>query len=320
MHKRIGQFLSFAVMGIGCLVLLGWYWDIPLLKTGLPGGLSSMKANTALAFLLAGISLSISQFPRITRQQYRIAQGMALLVILLGLLTIGQYVFQTNMGIDEWLFQDLTPEITTVFPGRMGFNTALNFILMGMALWLVGNKKNLSIGLAQFFSSVAAIISLLALLGHLFEVGVLATLIPYSTTQAIHTAVAFLLLYGGILLTNPEAGLMEIITSPFSGGLMVRWLIPWVILFPLALNFLVLQGYDFGWYDLKAAYGIEATFTIVCFSGIICANGYFLNKIEGDRAKANQILQQTQKHFQQAVEASELGTWQWNLSTGNFML
>jgi PAS domain-containing protein len=253
MNKRIGQFLSLLVIGIGGLVLLGWYWDIPLLKTGLTSSLATMKANTA-------------------------------------------------------------------FPGRMGFNTALNFVLMGMALWWLGNPTTLGIYLAQFFSSVAAIISLLALLGHLFEVGVMATLIAYSNTQPIHTALAFLLLYGGILLTNPAAGLMAIITSPFIGGLMVRWLIPWVILFPIMLNFLVLEGYDFGWYDLKAAYGIEATFTIVSFLLIVCWNGYLLNKIEISRTEANQTLQETQQHFKQAVEAAELGTWQWDLITGSLTL
>jgi len=320
MNKRIGQFLSFLVMAIGGLVLLGWYWDIPLLKTGFPGSISTMKANTALAFLFAGISLRILQYQRITRLQYRIGQGLALLVSLLGVVNIIQYYFKINLGIDEWLFQDVNPAITTTFPGRMGVNTALNFVLMGMALWSVGNKTNRGIWLAQFFSSVAAIISLLALLGHLFNVGVLATLIAYSTTQAIHTALAFLLLYGGILLTNPEAGLMEIIVSPFIGGLMARWLIPWVIVFPLVLNFLVLQGYDFGWYDLKAAYGIQVTFTIGSFLVIVCWNGYWLNQIERDRTEANQSLQQTQQHFKQAVEAAELGTWQWDLITGSLIL
>jgi PAS domain S-box-containing protein len=320
MNQRIGQFFSIFVIGLGCLVLLGWYGDIPLLKSGFPGNPSTMKANTALGFLVAGISLRILQYQRISRWQYRIAQGMALLVMLLGLFTLSEYYFHTNLGIDEWLFQDVNPEITTVFAGRMGFNTALNFVLMGMALWWMAKKTTRSIWLAQFFSSVTAVISLLALMGHLFEVGFLATLLPDSTTQSIHTGLAFLMLYGGLLLTNPEAGLMQVITSPFIGGLMVRWLIPWVILFPLVLNFLVLQGYVFGWYDLKAAYGIEATFTIVCFLVIVGWNGYLLNKIERDRAKANQTLQETQQHFQQAVEAAELGTWQWDLITGKVIL
>src|SRR6478672_8889391 len=56
MNKRISQMASLLVIAIGCLVLLGWQFDIPLLKSGFPGMTSTMKANTALCFLLAGVS------------------------------------------------------------------------------------------------------------------------------------------------------------------------------------------------------------------------------------------------------------------------
>ena len=97
MNQRIGQIFSIFVIGLGCLVLLGWYGDIPLLKSGFSGSPSTMKANTALGFLVAGISLRILQSQRITRLQYRIAQGMALLVMLLGLFTLSQYYFGSSV-------------------------------------------------------------------------------------------------------------------------------------------------------------------------------------------------------------------------------
>jgi hypothetical protein len=91
MNKQICHFLSIFVIGMGCLVLLGWQLDNPLLKTGFPGSPSTMKVNTALCFVLAGISLRLVQSQHITRLRYRIAQGTALLVITIGLLTLSQY-------------------------------------------------------------------------------------------------------------------------------------------------------------------------------------------------------------------------------------
>ncbi|ACK65411.1 PAS/PAC sensor hybrid histidine kinase [Rippkaea orientalis PCC 8801] len=319
MNQKIRHFLSLFVIAIGCLVLLGWQIDNPLLKSGFPGSPSTMKANTALCFILAGLSLRLLQSPRITKLRHQIAQGTALLVLIIGLLTLIQYGFNWNLGIDQWLFQDVT-SLVNPYPGRMGVNTALNFVLMGMALLWLGKNTTQSIWLAHIFSSIAAIISLLSLFGHLFSVTVLATLIIFSTTQALHTALTFLILYSGLLLTTPEQGLMEVLTSPLIGGVVSRWLIPWAIIFPLVLDRLALQGFYLGWYDLKAAYGIQATFTIVSFLLMIWWAAYLLNKIERDRTSTNTALKQTQYQFQQAIEAANLGTWQWNLLNNNVIL
>jgi hypothetical protein len=47
-------------MFVGSLVLVGWTLDIATLKSVAPGFVT-MKANTALAFLLAGVSLWLLQ-------------------------------------------------------------------------------------------------------------------------------------------------------------------------------------------------------------------------------------------------------------------
>ncbi|WP_013322602.1 PAS domain S-box protein [Gloeothece verrucosa] len=319
MSKRNCQAASLFVIGMGCLVLLGWYGNIPLLKSGLPGNSSTMKVNSAFCFLLLGVSLRLLQGRRIRRLGYRIAQTTALLVVMIGLLTLSEYFFNRDLGIDQLFFRDVG-SVNTFYPGRMGVNTAINFILMGIALlWLRRNQPQ-EIWLAQIFSSVAAIISLLALLGHLFGVSVLAELIMYTTTQAPHTALTFLVLYGGILWAQPEQGLMQVITSPFIGGLMARQLIPGVIILPLILNGFALQGTKMGWYDLKAAFGIQITLTIVFFFALVWWNAYLLNKIESDRTLVQKALNQSQQQFQQAVEAANLGTWHWDVVTGKVIL
>jgi PAS domain S-box-containing protein len=319
MNKRISHFASIILITLGGLVLLGWIGDIPLLKNGFPGSYSTMKANTALGFLLTGIALKFLQTERHNRWQ-KLLEKLASLLVLIGVLTVSEYIFQINLGLDQWLFKDENPSLNTVYPVRMGINTALNFLFMGIALLWSAKKTNSSIWVAQIFSSLAAIISLLSLFGHLFEVKVLATLIAYSTTQAIHTALGFLILYVGILFTNPEQGLMKVITSRLMGGFMARRLILWLILFTLILNWLVLKGYEFDWYDLRSAYGIQATFTIIFLLIIVWWNAYLLNRIERDRHLADQKLIESQQQFKQAIEAAELGTWQWDLITGKVFL
>ncbi|MEG4453303.1 PAS domain S-box protein [Microcoleus sp. N9_A1] len=284
MNKRISEMASLLVIAIGCLVLLGWQFDISLLKSGFPGMSSSMKANTALCFLLAGVSLRLLQYQR-TRLDDRIAQGMAGFIIIIGMLTLSEYIFGWKLGIDEWLFRDFVSSATPE-PGRMGVHTALNFVLMGVGLLLLGQNSQRDTWLAQIFSSVAALISLLALFTHLFNVDILERLVTITTTQPLNTIATFFILYGGILLLRPKEGLMQVVTSPLVGGVMVRLLLPWAITFPVTLNWLTLQGQNLGWYNANFGHTLRSTVMVFSFSTLILGTARFLNQIDYKRQQA----------------------------------
>ncbi|MEG4351274.1 PAS domain S-box protein [Microcoleus sp. LAD1_D3] len=288
MNKRISQMASLLVIAIGCLVLLGWQFDIWLLKSGFPGMTSTMKANTALCFLLAGVSLRLLQYQR-TRLHNRIAQGMAGFIIIIGVLTLSQYIFGWKLGIDEWLFRDFVSSATP-YPGRMGVNTALNFVLMGLALLLLGQNSQRDTWLAQIFSSVAALISLLALFAHLFNVDILEGLVTIRTTQPLDTIVTFFILYGGILWLRPKEGLMQVVTSPLVGGVMVRWLLPWGTIFPVTVNWFTLQGQNLGWYNANFGYTLRSTVMVFTFSILILGTARFLNQIDYKRQQAEKEI------------------------------
>ncbi|MEG4805729.1 PAS domain S-box protein [Microcoleus sp. ARI1-B5] len=284
MNKCISQKASLLVIAIGCLVLLGWQFDISLLKSGFPGMTSTMKANTAICFLLAGVSLRLLQYQR-TPLHNRIAQGMAGFIIIIGLLTLSQYIFGWKLGIDEWLFRDFVSSATP-YPGRMAVSTALNFVLMGLALLLLGQNSQRDIWLAQIFSSVAALISLLALFGHLFNVDLLERLVTITTTQPVNAIVTFFILYGGILLLRPNEGLMQVVTSRLVGGVMVRWLLPWGTIFPVTVNWFTLQGQKLGWYNANFGYTLRSTVMVFTFSILILGTARFLNQIDYQRQQA----------------------------------
>ncbi|MEG4990008.1 PAS domain S-box protein [Microcoleus sp. BR0-C5] len=284
MNKPISHMASILVIAIGCLVLLGWQFDISLLKSGFPGMTSTMKANTAICFLLAGVSLRLLQYQR-TRLHNRMAQGMAGLIIIIGMLTLSQYIFGWKLGIDQWLFRDFVSS-PTPYPGRMGINTALNFVLMGLALLLLGQNSQRDTWLAQIFSSVAALISLLALFAHLFNVDILERLVTITTTQSLNTSATFFILYGGILWLRPKEGLMQVVTSRLVGGVMVRSLLPWAMIFPVTLNWLTLQGQNLGWYNANFGYTLRSTVMVVTFSILILGTARFLNQIDYKRQQA----------------------------------
>ena len=64
--RRFSQFTSGAAILVGSAVLVGWLCDVPALKSILPIWVT-MKANTALAFVLAGVALWMTRPEQIGR-------------------------------------------------------------------------------------------------------------------------------------------------------------------------------------------------------------------------------------------------------------
>jgi hypothetical protein len=71
----------------------------------------------------------------------RISNGCAIAISTIGLFTLCEYIFGWNFGIDELLVRDLVTNIASD-SGQMGTNTAVNFSLLGISLWLVNEAQS----------------------------------------------------------------------------------------------------------------------------------------------------------------------------------
>ena len=116
---------------LGLTVLVGWYTHNETLLHIVPAFVA-MAYNTSLGFLLCGLSLMASALPA-ARPARAVALVSALLAGLLGLLTLAEYVFQADFGIDQLLMHSYTRASVT-HPGRMSFSTALCFVLTALPL------------------------------------------------------------------------------------------------------------------------------------------------------------------------------------------
>jgi hypothetical protein len=240
--QRVARISSGIAILVGCLVLVGWTLDIAVLKSVLPGS-ATMKANTALCFILAGVSLGLRSRTRSRAFTTQLASGCAIAISTIGGLTLCQYCFGWDLGIDQFLVQDTPISPATPYPGRMGDNTALNFVLIGFALWLTGRRIRYSTAIAQTAAICAIAIALLALVGYAYQVEVFYRFIFYSSSMAIHTALSFLIVGSGTLALRPERGLLKPLMQPLMGSLTAQRLMPLAIAVPLVLGWVVLQGF-----------------------------------------------------------------------------
>ena len=299
--KITSQAASTLVIVVGCLVLFGWIRDIPTLKSVLPG-LATMKANTAIAFILSGASLWLLQKKKQTNQRsHKFAQLGGFIVAVLGVLTLSQYLFGWNLGIDQLLFQEIPGAVSTSHPGRMAPNSALNFILLGLALVLLGQKTRRAYWYAQLLTLIATLVSWQPLLGYTYGFSFLSG-IAFYTQMALHTVLTFIVLCFGILFVRPRQGLMRLVTSDSTGGFIARRLLVAAIAIPSVVGYLIAQGYQGKLYNTPFGLSLLVMVNIVFFTVLIWQNAQTLDRIDRDRQQASSALEKLASELEQRVE------------------
>ena len=188
--------LAFALVPalVGASVMLGWIFDVNALQTVLPG-MASMKFNTALGFLLAGVGLAMSQeglAPAALRQS--LASFVAIVVVLLGAVTLAEYASGVSLRLDQALIADRHTNLypASLYPGRMSPATAVCFVFVGAAVLLIANiafanaqRARQLASLAHGLALVPAVAGYLTLAGYAYDVQGFYTLDPSSRWPCI---------------------------------------------------------------------------------------------------------------------------------------
>ena len=302
--KAFPRFAGAAAIVAGSIVIVGWILDVQVLKS-LHSSLVSMKANAALAFMLAGISLLLHSSPGTGKLRIA-ARFLASLVLLVGVITVAEYAFKWDAGIDRLLFDEPEGTIGTLSPGRMAFNSAINFCFFGLALLTLRRRGRWGDGLAQVLALVVGLLGLLGLMAHMYGLSGSSGYAVY-TRMALHTAVTFILLSTGFICLQPDVGIMAVIRGEASGGFMARRLMLAAIGIPLGLGWLVAQGEMIGLYGPQFGDVIDATAYIGIFMFLVWTIGRSMNALDSERKSAAEALRQTEAHYRLMVEhASDL--------------
>jgi PAS domain S-box-containing protein len=287
--RQLSQVAAVAVMGAGVSVLFGWWRDIDFLKSVIPGT-NSMKVNTAVCFVLAGLSLWLLRHEgegliRSDRRG-RLGQALALIVILIAGLSLSQDLLGWNLGIDELVIHDPS---TIGVPGRIAARTSLAFILLGITLLLLDVRTAKGAWPAQLPAALGGWIGFGGVVGHAYSAVPLFRLGSLSV-MAANTSVALVFLAVGILLARPQRGMTRILTREGPGGSLARWLLPAAVLVPFAFGWLRLAGQSAGLYDTGMGTALYALVMIAILTGLIYRSAVVLDRLAEQRQKAEDEL------------------------------
>lgn len=179
-------YVAFTVILVSFFVLVGWVLDVPFLQTIFPT-LVTMKFNTALCFLLTGVSLLFHN-----NAKYNSVTSLLLFFVFsIIVLTLFEYFFSINLGIDQFFVNDLKNPVKNAAPGRMSSQTAILFLILTIVLFFIRfRRSHRFIELALFFAILNSVAGFLGFAFHTNEANYIPT---FSQISLITVSLFFLL-------------------------------------------------------------------------------------------------------------------------------
>lgn len=184
-------------------VIIGWIFDITLLKSILPGFVT-MKFSTALAFLISSIILlGISQIFGQLELKNKITIFCS--IILFGFMS---YILITsivgiNSIIENLIIKEASGAVMTTRPGLPSTATMINFVLIALSgLFAFSVYKN---KILKLFGIAISILGISSILGYILDKPALYFYFKgVSSAMALHTAILFVLIGIAIYLLAKE--------------------------------------------------------------------------------------------------------------------
>ncbi len=274
---------------LAVLVLVGLAFDLRELQSLIPGK-AGIKANSALAMLLASVALLL--------RNHRVSHFLSIAVFLIGALTLSEYLWGRNLGIDEFLLRDTN---YIFYPGRMSPYTSFGYVLFGSSLLPMNSRHRVLRLLSRALGLLTGALGALAIVSHAYDTHVMNLLRPHSNVS-VPTALGFLIGAVGVQYATPSEGIVRLFHADNAGGVMLRRLLPAGTLLTLLLGYAVR--------DAQIHYHWESGFSLAVVSlavGASLITGIVLTAVHLERQDLSR--RESESRFMSAAKAAPVMIW-----------
>jgi signal transduction histidine kinase len=299
-RAAILPFVAAGGLALSMAVLVGWWADIAALKTGLTG-FTAMKANTAFGFSLSFAAVWLLSAENVAPWRLTTARLLAVIVLLLGAATVGEYLTASDFGIDQLLVRDRGDIVQSRAPGRMGANSAINFVLAGATLLLARANSRRAALLSQLCAGTALALTFSVLLGYAFGAWAL-TNIALFTPMALHTAAAFTALTLSLLALTADKEIIAELLSDRFGGALAKLLLPVIVIGIPLVGWIRLQAERKGYFGLEVGLALYALFNVLMLSVIVVLVARWLNRADSAQQVALTDLRESDTRFRRLAD------------------
>lgn len=271
-HHYFAQTLFGTSLLFVFIVLTGWFLGFEGLTTGFDAN-SSMKVNTALG--LGGLALSGLCL------HYKNFRGLGWLfnslcfVIAIG--TLIQDAFHINLGIDELIVNDPNSVVGGWAPGRPSILTALSFLILSSAFYLILIQNKFS-KLAQFLVSFISILSIQSVFRHALGIksGNFAQVLQMSDNTSFCLAITCL----GIYLTHPDSETYRIFVNKNRASRICKILLVFAVSVTPLVSFIESFGIEKGLWNSSFGTVLNILLHVFIYVWVALETGFVLARSE----------------------------------------
>ncbi|TMQ73018.1 MAG: hypothetical protein E6K80_01175 [Candidatus Eisenbacteria bacterium] len=298
---RAGRLLAITVAAIAATTLVEWLVGLHAPPRVGPD-LRAMNPLTAACLLLSGLAVALLA----GRPSGILGRLPAVASALLAALRLVAGFPDTTLHRLLALGSG-RPEET---PMAQGSATAL--ILIGLGLAVMDSRHLRARTWAQVLVALGLAPALLSL--GLLVFGAPASDLPALQPMSIVTALAIFSLGAAALLVRPNGGVMEVATGDSIGSVTFRFMLPVVVVVPVALGCLHLVGEARQIYDLTQSAALVATITTMLLVAGLWFVARRLGHADGERRRIERALDESRARLGLVLRSVGVGVWDWDVA------
>lgn len=259
--------MACAIAIVSFVVLWGWF-NHQLWATTFHFGSATMKANTAVGFIVCTVGLAGIKWRR-----HGIHIGSGLLLMLLGATTILEYVAHIDLGIDQLLAYDIWQPN---HPGRMSPGTAVCFVFAGAMLAVHNTYPQRHINRYDALVTAFLAIPLFVFFCYIFAPDEVINT-PLLETMPFHTSINFLLFFFATSFLTHSKGAAGLFNRNTRNAQNFRLLFFLILILPLCLGSVLKYGVQNHWIGTGIGIAIFCLFSTLIVASALAHHTILLD-------------------------------------------
>ncbi|HEY0339816.1 MAG TPA: histidine kinase dimerization/phospho-acceptor domain-containing protein, partial [Steroidobacteraceae bacterium] len=225
-HFSLVRIAAVVAFVLAVLILLGWAWNLDILKSGLPGQRATQPLS-AVCFGLTAIALAVSTERCILCRVFTRMGASVVLAFVVA--TVWQNALDVDWGLDQLLFSDAVVHEQPgqyLRPGRPAAGTLVALGLVSVCLLLIGARSAAARSLYTWLATAATLLAATVLLAYAYSLHAVYTMGFYAHV-GFNSGLELAVLSYGVLLRRPDLGWMRLLAGDSAGAVSARRLLLW---------------------------------------------------------------------------------------------